>query len=195
MSENFEETLADYSINLICGGIPCQPFSVAGQRKGMDDDRWLWPEFFRIIRLLRPRWVLIENVPNLRHLGLSAILRDLASLGYDAEWATLPTGLSGGHLRKRLFIVAYNMREGLPLREEPTNRQTGFFTQERFTGLFIPCDPARRDWETQPLLGRGVHGIPHRVDRIRGLGNAVVPQVAELIGKQMMKHEGVPHAR
>ena len=73
-------------VDVICGGFPCQPVSVAGKQRGQDDERWLWPEFARILRELRPRYALVENVPGLLVRGLGDVLGDLAELGYSAEW-------------------------------------------------------------------------------------------------------------
>ena len=104
-------------VDLICGGFPCQPVSVAGARRGASDERWLWNEFREVIRILRPRYVLAENVPGLfsakdaagRRGGLfGGVVRDMAALGYDAEWGVLPAASFGApHLRKRVFIVAH----------------------------------------------------------------------------------------
>ena len=106
-------------VDLICGGAPCQPVSVAGARKGKDDERWLWPEYARIVRDLEPSWVVVENVPGLRTLGLLDVLRDLAALGFDADWTTLSAADCGApHLRRRLFLVASHP-ERVQLRLEP----------------------------------------------------------------------------
>lgn len=95
-------------VDIISGGFPCQPVSLAGKRRGQDDPRWLWPEFARIVRELRPRYVVVENVPGLLHLGMGDVLGDLAACGYDAEWDCLPAAAFGApHLRYRVFIVAY----------------------------------------------------------------------------------------
>ena len=99
-------------VDLICGGFPCQPVSVAGQQKGTDDDRWLWPEFKRLVGLLRPRYVLVENVPGLLTANgghaFGEVLGDLADLGYDCEWTVLSAADVGApHLRKRVWIVAH----------------------------------------------------------------------------------------
>lgn len=106
-------------VDLICGGFPCQPVSVAGARKGKDDARWLWPEYRRIVEAIEPTWVIVENVPGLRTLGLLDVLRDLADLGFDAEWTTLSAAECGApHLRRRLFLVASHT-ERSQLRLEP----------------------------------------------------------------------------
>lgn len=111
-------------VDLICGGFPCQPVSCAGRRRAQSDDRWLWPEFIRIVRMVRPRIVLVENTPGIasagaeqdedgewieaRGLALGEVLGDLASSGYDAEWDCIPAiALGAPFLRYRVFIVAY----------------------------------------------------------------------------------------
>lgn len=100
-------------VDLVCGGPPCQPHSVAGKRKGTEDARWIWPEFARVIGALRPGIVFIENVPGLRSSGLRDVLADLAALGFDAEWGVFSAAEVGApHIRKRLFVLAYANREG-----------------------------------------------------------------------------------
>ena len=99
-------------VNVICGGFPCQPVSCAGKRKGKEDARWLWPEFCRVVRCVRPEWVLVENVPGLLSADsgrlFAGILRDLSESGYDAEWNIVSAASVGApHLRKRVFIVAH----------------------------------------------------------------------------------------
>jgi DNA (cytosine-5)-methyltransferase 1 len=101
-------------VDLVCGGPPCGPHSTAAatRRRGIDDERWLWPEFARIIRGLRPRWVFIENVPGILSVNggeaFGEILLDLALGGYAVEWTTLPASAVGApHLRRRVFIVAH----------------------------------------------------------------------------------------
>lgn len=95
-------------VDLIAGGFPCQSISHAGRRLGTADERWLWPEFERVLRLVRPVLVLVENVPGLLHRGMGEVLGGLASLGYDAEWDRIPAAAVGApHLRNRIWIVAY----------------------------------------------------------------------------------------
>ena len=95
------------TIDLIVGGFPCQPVSYAGQRQAQSDDRWLWPEMARVIRAVRPRLVLVENVPGLATAGLGLVLGDLAEAGYDCEWVRVRASDVGApHRRERLFIIA-----------------------------------------------------------------------------------------
>ncbi len=180
-------------VDLICGGFPCQPHSLAGRRGGSHDERDLWPEYRRILRELRPRWVVAENVPGLlstdagRFFG--AILADLATLGYDAEWSVLSAcALGAPHTRERLFLVAHAHRLGSfrwRIGESGAGRnQTSDCCDRPLQGAFWTCDP-------DPLC-RVVDGISRRLDkghRLKVLGNAVVPQVAEVIGRWIMASE------
>lgn len=96
------------SVDVLAGGFPCQPVSVAGKRRGTQDERWLWPEFARLIGELRPRIAFMENVPGLLTAGGTTVLADLAALGYDAEWGVIPASAAGApHRRERWFCVAY----------------------------------------------------------------------------------------
>lgn len=95
-------------VDIISGGIPCQPFSVAGRRTGVDDERWIWKDAARVISEVEPRCVFIENVPGIIHAGLPEILSDLAALGFDAEWGTLAASDVGApHVRNRFWLLAY----------------------------------------------------------------------------------------
>ena len=99
-------------VDIVSAGIPCQPFSVAGKRLGLADERWLWPALARIVKEVRPAFVFLENVPGIARHGLGEILRDLAACGFDAEWDCFTAAEEGyPHLRKRLFLLA-----GHPLR-------------------------------------------------------------------------------
>jgi DNA (cytosine-5)-methyltransferase 1 len=100
-------------IDVLTAGYPCQPFSTAGKRKGTDDPRHLWPHVFDAIRVLRPRIAFLENVAGHLSLGFDVVLGDLASIGFDAEWATLRASDVGAcHGRDRLWIVATNPQRG-----------------------------------------------------------------------------------
>jgi DNA (cytosine-5)-methyltransferase 1 len=102
-------------VDLICGGYPCQPFSVAGRQRGDEDSRHLWPWMLDAIRVLRPRYALLENVPGHLALGFGRVLGDLAEVGYDATWDCIPAAAVGApHLRDRVFVVAYPDGEGEP---------------------------------------------------------------------------------
>jgi len=181
-------------VDVICGGFPCQPVSVAGTQKGTDDERWLWPEFNRLIRILRPRYAILENVPGLftvQH-AFGAILRDLAEGGYDAEWDRLSAASVGApHLRQRVFIIAVADadRTGPQGRELLPQRRGERVTGAGGLGCRFFDAPIGGEWFAEPDLGRVAHGIPSRVDRLKGLGNAVVPQVAEWIGRRLIQYD------
>ncbi len=96
------------AVDCITGGIPCQPFSAAGQRRGITDDRWLWPDVARIVREVEPAYVFLENVPGFVRHGLAAVLGDLAALGFDAEWGLLSAAAVGApHKRERFWLLAH----------------------------------------------------------------------------------------
>lgn len=175
-------------VDLIAGGFPCQDVSVAGKQAGLIEGNrsGLWFEFHRIICELRPRYALIENVPGLLVRGLERVLCDLTSIGYDAEWNTLSAAAFGApHLRERIFIVAYHRQE----------RIQRFFTEEiQRVSAFSWCEDVRRIENLrgrpdipEPLFRGGRDGIPNWMDRIAGIGNAVVPQVAEYIGRRIIE--------
>ena len=172
--------------DLVCGGFPCQPASQAGPKLAQADPRWLWPALADIIRRLRPRYVLLENVPGLLGRGMGDVLGDLAASGYDAEWCCVSASdLGAPHLRERVWIVAYPMRPRLARIQSGSGRaETG---GRRHAAR--PRTAPRRLWPAEPAVDRVAHGVPGRVDRLRGLGNAVVPQVAEHIGRMIMDAE------
>lgn len=176
-------------VDLIAGGFPCQDVSSAGSRAGIQEGTrsGLWVEMLRIIRLVRPRFVLVENVSALlERLGgtspapISRVLGDLAGSGFDAEWDCLPTGLLSGHRRDRVFIVAYPVRQ----RSQGTGKnrisaeQARVFFVESDTPGFLRASPA-------PDVVRSIHGIPRRMDRIKALGNSVHPAAAKWIGERI----------
>lgn len=201
--------------DLICGGFPCQPHSLAGKRKGSIDARDLWPEFARIIREGQYEWVLGENVPGLlsseagRFFG--RVLADLAASGYSVEWQSLPAAAFGApHIRERVFIIAHRESERERSIPDPTTREEG--ESSDINGLRQEVSnsndkglegkvtkggawqyfrlPAKFDWwNTEPDICRVVDGFPGRVDRLKGLGNAVVPQVAEFVGRCIMEFD------
>ena len=167
-------------VDLVAGGFPCQDLSYAGKGLGLSGARsGLWSEFKRCIRVVRPRFVLVENVPGLLSRGMGAVLGDLASLGYDAEWESLPAAAFGApHLRWRIFIVAHANRLGC---HDSSERLASVSISSRYASSQIR---ARVD---ASYLDRVNDGIPARVHRLRGLGNAVVPQVAEWVGHRIME--------
>jgi DNA (cytosine-5)-methyltransferase 1 len=232
--------------DLVCGGFPCQPVSHAGKRLAQADERWLWPAFADIVRALRPRYVLVENVPGLLGRGMGDVLGDLAACGYDAEWDCVPAAAVGApHIRDRVWIVAhpagvYGGPDSAPVSRDserhfplaagergawgsagggcspddvadtegkcgelwaatrerpgrPASGGSGVAEPESVRrAAYVPGGAAHwptphGTWSPEPGMGRVADGVPRRVDRLRGLGNAVVPQVAEHIGRMIME--------
>lgn len=263
-------------VEILCGGFPCQDISLAGHGDGLNGQRsGLWWEFARIIRRVRPQYLVVENVPALTFRGLNAILGWLATHGYDAEWQIVSAAAMGApHIRERLFVVAYPASERsrekrgfrrpretkrsasggetnaetlsdpdgsrwgaqqrgvskgksdtagkleplansdgagceeqhTPSKPAGTRHRTGsddqadvadaaaercdsrpglrsvFSGGERRGRLYHRClQRGRQKWQSEPEVGRLADGVPDRVDRLRGLGNAVVSQVAEFV--------------
>ena len=278
--ESFYAKTGLRTAHVISGGFPCQPFSVAGKRRGRDDDRYLWPEMCRVIAELRPTWVVGENVAGIISMGesvgnahvesrtinrlpdydyyeavlsqqermlLIGILEDLEQIGYAVQPLVIPACAVGApHRRDRIAIVAYcegGGERGLSVQSR-TSRQAGAHFDRRCQTMANADGGAMRHdghdqwatdreidtsrhtsdacgadvsdthrhglqkqgmqrlsqksavpaadgswWATEPDVGRVAHGIPHRVDRLRGLGNAVVPQQFYPIFRAIMEVE------
>ena len=173
-------------IDLICGGYPCQPFSIAGKQRGAKDPRHLWPEMHRLIREIVPRWVICENVAGHVEHGLDAVLDDLADAGYTATPFIIPACAFGApHRRDRVWIIAHAARLRLPGALEPFKQQR---PQWRQPAQELHAAPLRWDLP-QPFTVGDDDGIPCRMDRTRALGNAVLPQIPELIGRAILRFE------
>ncbi len=219
---------------ILTGGFPCQPFSVAGKRRGAADDRFLWPEMLRVIAEVRPRWVVAENVPGIIKMALDQVLSDLEAIGYTTGAVTVPAcAVDAPHRRERLWIVGHSRllgqakheveatgieqpgqdvadtermrcrggsdtskerREGLVSREQErcqvgsqTERRrgnvNGRWLPEPNVGLLadeLPAGLVR--WSPEPEgVPRVETGVKDRVQKLKALGNAIVPQVAEEI--------------
>jgi len=158
--------------DLLTGGFPCQPFSNAGLKLGKEDnDRYLWPEMFRVIKEARPRFVLAENVTPLIRLAIDEVLSDLGSEGYTTGTVVLPAcALNAPHRRPRCWILAHSNSE----RGCGGKRERKYAADAREPS----GSPELRQWDTEPAVGRVAHGIPHRTHRLKALGNSIVPQVA-----------------
>jgi DNA (cytosine-5)-methyltransferase 1 len=186
---------------VICGGFPCQDLSLAGRMAGISADRsGLWGEMCRLIGEIRPTYVLVENVPGLlvgeRGAWFGRVLGDLAALGYDAEWHSIPASTIGApHRRDRVWIVAYpgqEQRQDTSLRAseeggEKCARRTplengDFYRLVRGISVRVANDW----WRAQSDMARSCDGLPDRLDRIATLGNTVVPQIPELIGRAIL---------
>jgi len=173
------------AVDLVCGGFPCQPFSSAGLRGGTGDERWGWPWMESVVRVVRPRYVLVENVADLLRdrdaFGL--VLSGLAELGFDAEWGVLSACAVGApHARRRVFVLAYPAGDAVPSQVSSGPRRGAARGDEPRGGHRAP---RRNWWLREPALDRVAHGVPRSVvfDPLHALGNAVVPQVAEQIGR------------
>jgi len=245
----------DGPIDLICGGYPCQPFSVAGNRKGAEDDRHLWPEVSRLLDELRPAWFIGENVTGHISMGLDDVLSDLEAQGYASRTFVIPAcAVDAKHRRDRVWIVAHDeiginrthnaksqKRQKQEFRKGNCSEIVAHTNHTRLqrgqeTGnieiIRAGCDkqPKRctdgeswNAWPIEPDVGRVAHGvpqkldgdldvekehheamawtqepkdtarvatgIPNRVNRLKGLGNAVVPQIPEIIGYAIIEAE------
>ena len=169
-------------VDVLTAGVPCGPASVAGSRLGSESDEWLWPELLDVVRLSRPRWLVAENPVGLVSLepdGLQWVCGSLHELGFDA-WPVILSAHAVGapHLRERVWIVAHADGERC---EEQRGAEP----------VPAPCGGAERDcrWPAQPGVGRVAHGLPCRVDRIRALGNALIPKIAELLARAIVACE------
>ena len=118
--ESFYEKTGMRTVDVISGGFPCQPFSVAGKRRGKEDDRYLWPEMLRVISELRPTWVVGENVAGIINMALDTVLADLEGEGYATGTLVLPAcGVDAPHRRYRVAIVGYAQHDGLSAPAQP----------------------------------------------------------------------------
>ena len=274
---NYERLKADGidSIDIITGGYPCQPFSIAGRQKGEQDPRHLWPEYFRLVKELKPTWVIGENVSGHIKLGLDTVIEDLESEDYSVRpFSISASSIGANHQRERIWIVAYSERNGLlaaekqrsfektisnqskgkndtlnvertssvsetssdvensrrsqwprtelrgenenETRKENANQferssstsevdvantnnerlQRQWQSRNQFTPRFNSSRESSEEgqrtvgqgwWESEPNMGRVAHGIPKRVDRLKSLGNSLVPQIPYYIGKTILE--------
>jgi DNA (cytosine-5)-methyltransferase 1 len=275
-----------YDIGLICGGYPCQPFSLAGERRGAEDDRHLWPEMFRLVQELRPNWVIGENVAGHINMGLDEVLTDLEAASYTTRPFVIPAcAVDAPHRRDRVWIIAHansdsesngsqheqrmventssrsrgnskgfvRRQDYKAKRSQDTNKITGssqnVADSERWTSDSLSngrsneetkskqrqktrhsvggssgqnvadtasirqSEPRQHEfivssttienrktdyalsiskpelWRSEPNVGRVADGVPRRSHRLKQLGNAVVPQVVERIGKAIWEIE------
>jgi DNA (cytosine-5)-methyltransferase 1 len=232
------------NIDIITGGYPCQPFSVAGNKKGEQDPRHLWPEYFRLVQECRPTWVIGENVGGHIKLGLDTVLSDLESEGYSARTFSISaSSIGANHKRERVWIVA-NSNDRLSKQSNEEVRTGGNTFDngnsdmansniERLEGSNRSLSSEherdkRRDshehsnekimansnsqrqqeqwkpfttqeeqqtsqceswWDVEPNVGRVAHGIPHRVDRLKSLGNSLIPHIPYYIGQSIIQSE------
>jgi len=220
--------------DILTAGYPCQPFSIAGDRRGAEDDRHIWPEIFTIIKEKRPTFCVFENVYGHISMGLDEVLSDLEGAEYSTRAFVVPAvACDAPHRRDRVWIIARNVENARyrtgrhkwvaetgqdPSREwaAHTNQASGSGKQsetmantsgqrlqgskrlrkneeevgERRESAYGSASQRGNDgggqanlWLPEPPVGRVAYGIPRRVDRLRGLGNAIVPQIAQRIGE------------
>ena len=265
------------TVDLVCGGFPCQPYSVAGEQRGSEDDRALWPEMLRVIREVEPAWVIGENVPGIINMELDNVLSDLEGEGYSCQTFVIPAcSVDARHKRVRVWIIASHtnfnskpdssqyegQRSGqldvgnakhngsstaeIPRSSSPPsdNDTQGQESSSKFEGASRPRNDEnvghstssrqprqgeheypgnqeahrereashalnvgfRKERRSQPRMGGMVDGVsrwldepegtprvmgkvPDRVNRLKALGNAVVPQVVEVLGRMIMEIE------
>jgi DNA (cytosine-5)-methyltransferase 1 len=225
--------------DILTAGYPCQPFSLAGERRGTEDDRHIWPYILSIVKVKRPSWCVFENVYGHVSMGLDEVLSDLEGEGYAARPFIVPAcAADAPHRRDRVWIIARNVgdtdsklrratkkhrrmdldravldqRQG---REETdtTERSGSDVADSNSAGLqgrqnardisqsraqrnkqSARCSerPDGQNWKPEPAVGRVANGIPRRVDRLRGLGNAIVPQIAMRIGQTIKAVHDIP---
>ena len=198
-----------YSADVICGGFPCQDISLAGKQAGIKEGTrsGLFYELMRVVRLVRPQYVILENVSAILANGLDTVLAELAQAGFDAEWACIPASAVGAcHQRDRWWLVAYAKESGAWQHKSHAWRQrdgeslfaNGCADQEVSSPSSNTSSerlerPQHQEWRaaeqlcpdwggyaSEPVLCRGDDGLSSRVDRLKALGNAVVPQVAAI---------------
>lgn len=171
------------AVDAICGGFPCQDISKAGPGEGLAGSRsGLWFEYARLIRELRPAFAIVENVAEMLRNGMGDVLGSLAEIGFDAEWECVPASAVGApHGRDRVWIVAYPRGEGLQ----------GLHEQGWREHLQSASPTVWGHWSREPDVARVADGVPRRLvaSEIKALGNAVVPQIAYLIGRAIMQAE------
>jgi len=191
-------------VELLCGGFPCQDLSVLGKQAGITGARsGLFDEIIRIARVCRPEFIVLENVANLiaRPDWFGYVLGRLAQIGYDAEWEIIRAWNFGlPHSRARVFIVAYpgsQFRSNRCIQSKDSGNinvrwenekvrcyDRKFFKMESFT-----LQRLGEEWEkgnSEPGILRISNGLPHQLDRLKCLGNSLIPQIAEYIGKQIL---------
>jgi DNA (cytosine-5)-methyltransferase 1 len=190
------------AVDVITGGFPCQDLSVAGKQRGMGEGTrsGLWSEIVRLVGELRPQFVIVENVADLLSgpagrpgAWFGRVLGDLAECGYDAEWENIPAAaLGGAHLRERVWLVAYPHGIG-----QAGRRPLASFygaAEAEFSGRKIQIGKTDYNgflgsvWDASASRVWGMaDGLPDRLDRIKACGNAVVPQIPELIGRAILQ--------
>jgi len=173
------------TVDILSGGYPCQPFSMAGKRLGSEDPRHLWPFIANGIELMRPTTCFFENVEGHISMGLFTVVSDLEQLGYEVSWGLFSASECGApHRRKRVFILANTNNPQRQGAMQPVGSYEEL-TKSSLFGAEWGQDPAE---QVEPRLGRMAHGDSETVDRLRLCGNGVVPASAELAFKTLFRN-------
>jgi len=185
-------------VDVICGGFPCQDLSTAGKQKGFSGERSsLYTEMLRIVSECRPQYTIFENVTNLicgdNGRWFATFLYDLAEIGLDAEWHCIQAArLGADHERDRVWIIAYPTEDGNTEFKKPHPRKNSPLPQrsifaDKLFDILRGWQPLYGRADSQPGIRRVINGLPGGMDRLGGLGNAVVPQIPELLGRVIIK--------
>lgn len=232
------------AVDLVSGGFPCQPYSVAGKQRGSEDDRALWPEMLRVIEEARPRWVIGENVAGIISMALDQVLSDLEGIGFETQAFVIPAcAVNAPHRRDRVWIIGYSdcnrkstgssdakkmaivqepvantqmfRRDDWAVKSSRSDQKTKGSIRRRYSNdadtnayssrlkKFNPPDISDKqgigsglfadtwaNWPTQSPVCGDSDGVPNRMDRLRSLGNAIVPHVAAVIMQAIKNSEG-----
>ena len=199
---------SNYTADIISGGVPCQPFSVAGKRKGTEDNRYLWPQMFRVITEVKPKFVVVENVQGLININNGLVLRqvqtDMEAQGFQVQCFLIPaSGIGAWHKRNRIWIIAANpssqrsSTQSIGVNRKLEEKSKGK-KEERYQSTLCTSSLCSKEqqtwWQTQSKLCGVPNGISYELDkdrtnRIKTLGNAIVPQIAYEIGQAILKAE------
>jgi len=172
---------------ILTAGYPCQSFSLAGKRRGTEDDRHIWPYIFSIIQAKRPAWCVFENVYGHVTLGLDQVLSDLEGEGYATRPFIVPAcATDAPHRRDRLWIIGRNVADAMRIKRQGSSERQIYGERDLQKQLGRGSQDTQVRWPIEPPVGRVADGIPRRVDRLRGLGNAIVPQIAQRIGETIL---------
>lgn len=179
-------------IDVITGGFPCQDISIAGPGVGITGERsGLWCEIARLVEQLRPQFVIVENVSALLNRGLGDVLRDLATVGYDAQWHCIPAANIGSrHIRDRVWIIAYTCGYRLERSIQIRNSiASSLQPHHRCAPVGTHGEVDWEGWASESSFLGSDDEIPDWVDRVKALGNSVVPDIPEIIGKAILRAE------
>lgn len=194
-----DQFLDEYGgVDVVTGGVPCQPASIIGKRRGTEDERWLWPDTLRILRELRPRYGIFENPAGILTLesgrAFSGILGGLAALRYDAWWeCVLAAAVGAGHRRERVFILVADANrarlEGYAGDGQASGRpeSRGSITAPNLLNRKF----TERRWYAQSGIRPVVDGLSSKLVRsqLEAIGNSVVPQCVKILGEAIQSYE------